>query len=223
MHLILITQGLWWRWKMRLMLFFAPTNTTCILKSMDHMIILTFKCYYWSNTFPKGIAAIDCDCSKAKSIKNFGKAFTILSSVQLSCSVVSDSLQPHGSQQARLLVHHQLPESTQTHLHGVSNAIQQSHPLSCPSPRAFNLSQHQGLFKWVSSSHCWLKNFSYNISPSNEHPGLISFKMDWLDLLAVQGTLKSLLQHHSSKTSILLHSAFFIVNFYIHTWLLEKP
>ena len=65
MHLILITQGLWWRWKMRLMLFFVPTNTTSILKSMDHMIILTFKCYYWSNTFPKGIAAIDCDCSKA--------------------------------------------------------------------------------------------------------------------------------------------------------------
>ena len=66
-------------------------------------------------------------------------------------------------------------------------------------------------------------SFSFKISPSNEHPGLISFRIDWLDLLAVQGTLKSLLQHHSSKTSILLHSAFFIVNFYIHTWLLEKP
>ena len=99
MHLI--TQGLWWRRKMRLMLFFVPTNATSILKRMDHMIILTFKCCYWSNTFPKVIAAIDCDCSKAKSIKNFGKAFTILSSVQLSRSVVSDSLRQHGLQHIR--------------------------------------------------------------------------------------------------------------------------
>ena len=74
-------------------------------------------------------------------------------------------------------------------------------------------SQNQGLFKWVSSSHQVPKywSFSFNISPSNEHPGLISFRMDCLDLLAVQGTLKSLLQHHSSKASILWHSAFFIV------------
>ena len=67
-------------------------------------------------------------------------------------------------------------------------------------------------------------SFSFNISPSNEHSGLISLRMDWLDLLAVQGTLKSLLQHHSSKASILQHSAFFIKsNSHIHTWLLEKP
>ena len=66
-------------------------------------------------------------------------------------------------------------------------------------------------------------SFSFNISPSNEHPELISFRMDWLDLLAVQGTLKSLLQQHSSKASILQHSAFFIVNSHIHTWLLKKP
>ena len=65
--------------------------------------------------------------------------------------------------------------------------------------------------------------FSFSISPSNEHPGLISFRMDSLDLLAVQGTLKSLLWHHSSKASILQHSAFFMVNSHIHTWLLEKP
>ena len=113
-----------------------------------------------------------------------------------------------------LPVHHQHPESTQTHVHCVSDAIQPSHPLSSPSPPAFNLSQHQGLFKWVSSLH-WvakvLECFSFNISPSNEHPGLISFRMDWLDLLAVQGTLKSLLQHHSSKASILQCSVFFTV------------
>ena len=85
--------------------------------------------------------------------------------------------------------------------------------LSSPSPPAFNLSQHQGLFKWVSSSIRWPKywSFSFSISPSNQYSGLISFRMDWLDPLAVQGTLKSLLQHHSSKASILLCSAFFIV------------
>ena len=126
------------------------------------------------------------------------------SSVQFSRSVVSDSWWPHGLQHARLPVHHQLPEFTQTYVHWVGDAIQPSHPLSSPSPPAFNLSQHQGLFTWVSSSHKVAKywSFSFNISPSNEHQGLISPSMDWLDLLAVQGTLKSLLQHHSSKTSI---------------------
>ena len=109
-----------------------------------------------------------------------------------------------------LPVHHQLLKFTQTHVHWVGDAIQPSHPVSSPSPPALNLSQHQGLFKWVSSSHQVANNWSFifNISPSHEHPGLISFRMD---LLAVQGTLKSLLQHHSSKTSILQHSAFFTV------------
>ena len=104
-----------------------------------------------------------------------------------------------------LPVHHQFPEPTQTYVHWVSDAIQPSHPLSTPSPPAFSLSQNQGLFKWVLSSHQVAKywNFSFSISPSNEHPGLISFRMDWLDLLAVQGTLKNLFQHHSSKASIL--------------------
>ena len=110
-----------------------------------------------------------------------------------------------------LPVHHKPPESTQTHAHRVGDAIQPSHPLST-SPPAPNPSQHQGLFQWVNSScevaQYW--SFSFSISPSNEHPGLISFRMDWLDLLAVQGTLKSLLQH-SSKAPILLHSAFFTV------------
>ena len=110
-------------------------------------------------------------------------------------------------------VHHQLLEFTQTHVHWVGDAIQPSHPLSSPSPLAFNLAQHQGLFKWVSSLHQVAKyrSFSFSISPSNEHPRLIPFRMDWLDLLSVQGTLKSLPQHYSSKASILRHSAFFIV------------
>ena len=87
------------------------------------------------------------------------------------------------------------------------------HPLLSPSPPAFNLSQHQGLFQWVGSSLQVAKywSFSFSISPSNEYSWLISFRMDWLDLLAVQVTLKSLLQHHSSKASILWHSAFFMV------------
>ena len=112
-----------------------------------------------------------------------------------------------------LPVHHQLPQSTQTHVHRVSDAIQWSHPLSSPSHPVLNLSQHRGVFQWVSSLHQVAKywSFSFNISPSNEYPGMISFRMDWLDLLAVQGTLKSLLQHHSSKASILRRLALFIV------------
>ena len=112
-----------------------------------------------------------------------------------------------------LPVHPQLLGLAQTQVHWVSDAVQPSHPLSSPSPPSFNLSQQQGLFKWVNSSHQMPKywSFSFSISLSSEHPELISFRMDWLDLLAVQGTLKSLLQHHSSKASILQCSAFFIV------------
>ena len=112
-----------------------------------------------------------------------------------------------------LPVHHQLTEFTQNHVHWVGDAIQPSHPLPSPSPPELSLSEHQGLFKWVSSSHQVAKywSFSFSISPSNKHPGLFSFRMDWLDLLAVQGTLKSLLQHHSSKASSLRRSAFFTV------------
>ena len=125
---------------------------------------------------------------------------------------MSDSLWPHGLQHTSFPVHHQLSELAQTDVHWVSDAIQPSHPLLSPSPPAFNLSQHQGLFKWVSSSHKVAKwSFSFSMSPSNEYLGLISFRIDWLDLLVVPGTLKSLLQHHSSKASILWCSGFFIV------------
>ena len=132
------------------------------------------------------------------------------SSVAQSCPTLCDTM---NRSTPGLTVHHQLPEFTQTHVIRVGDAIQPSHLLSDPSPPALNPSQHQGLFMWVSSSHQWSKywNFSFNISPSNEHPGLISFRMNWLDSLAVQGTLKSLLQHHSSKASIPRPSVFFIV------------
>ena len=112
-----------------------------------------------------------------------------------------------------LPVHHQLPESTQTHVHRVSDAIQPSHPLSSPSPPALNLSHHRVFYNESSLRISWPKywSFSFNVSPSNEYSGLISFRIDWFDLLSVKGTLKSLLQHHGSKASILWHSAFFIV------------
>ena len=112
-----------------------------------------------------------------------------------------------------LPVHHQLPEFTQIHVHQVSDAIQPSHPLSSPSPTD-PIPPSIKVFSDESTLHMrWPKywNFSFSIIPSKEHPGLISFRMDWLVLLAVQGTLKSLHQHHSSKASILRHSAFFTV------------
>ena len=112
-----------------------------------------------------------------------------------------------------LPVHHQLPEFIQTHVHRVGDAIQPSYPLSSTSPPTLNPSQHQRFSNESTLRMRWPKywSFSFSISPSNEHAGLISFRMDWLDLLAVQGTLKSLLKHHSSKASILWHSAFFTV------------
>ena len=112
-----------------------------------------------------------------------------------------------------LPVHHQLPELTQTHVHQVGDAIQPSHPLSSPSPPA-PIRPSIRVFSNESTLRIrWPKywGFSFSISPSNEHPRLISFRMDWLDLLAVQGTLKSLLQYHSLKASILRCSAFFTV------------
>ena len=108
---------------------------------------------------------------------------------------------------------HCLPEFVQTHVHSISDAIQQSHPLSSPSPPAFTLPSIR-VFSNESALHIrWPKywSFSISISPSNEYSGRISFRIDWLDLPAVQRTLKSLLQHHSSKASILQRSAFFTV------------
>ena len=126
------------------------------------------------------------------------------SSVTQSCLTLCN---PMNHSMPGLPVHHHLPEFTQTHVHRVRDAIQPSHPLSSPSPPAPNPSQHHTLcMRW---RKYW--SFSFSIIPSKEHPGLISFRMDWLDLLAFQGTLKSLLQHHSSKASILQLSAFFTV------------
>ena len=138
------------------------------------------------------------------------------SSVAQSCPTLCD---PRNHSTPGLPVHHQLPESIQTHVHQVSDAI---HHLifCCPLFLLPSVFPSIRVFSNESALHIrWPKywSFSFSISPSNEHPGLISFKMDWLDLLAVQGALKSLLQHHSSKASILRHSAFFTVQLYIHT------
>ena len=133
----------------------------------------------------------------------------LFSSVAQSCPTLCD---PMNRSTPGLPVHHPLPEFTQTHVHQVSDAIQPSHPLSSPSPPAPNPSQHQSLFQGVNSSHQVASGVSsFSIISSSEYSGLMSFRMDWLDLLAVQGTLKSLLQHHSSKASILWRSAFFTV------------
>ena len=111
---------------------------------------------------------------------------------------------------------HHLLESAQTHVHWVDDVIQPSHPLSTPSPSAFNLCQPASgpfpmsrLFTDIRQQNYW--SFSFSISPSNVYSGLIPFRMNWLDLLAVQGILKSLLQHYSLKASILWHSVFFMI------------
>ena len=115
---------------------------------------------------------------------------------------------------------HYLLDFTQTRVHRVSDAIQPSHPLSSPSPPALNLSQHQVFSNESVLCIRWPKywGFSFNISLSNEYSGLISFRMDWLDLLVVQGTLESLLQHHSLKALILQHSTFLMVQL-SHTYM----
>ena len=134
----------------------------------------------------------------------------LFSSATQSCPTLCN---PMNCSMPDLPAHHQLLEFTQTHVHWVGDAIQPSHPLSSPllppsifsSIRVFS-NESVLLIRWPKY---W--SFSFSISPSSEHPGLISFRMDWLDLLAVQGTLKSPLQHHCSKASIFQRSAFFTV------------
>ena len=111
--------------------------------------------------------------------------------------------------------HHQLSELAQTHDNWVGDAILPSHPLSSPSPPAFSLSSIRVFSSESALGIRWPRHWSpgFSISPSNDYSGLISFRMDWLDLLAVQGTLKSLYRHHNLEASILWHSAFFMVQF----------
>ena len=137
----------------------------------------------------------------------YGTLSVQFSSVTQSCPTLCDP------STLGLPIHHQLPEFTQTRVHRVSDAIQPSHPLSSllllpPVPPSIRVFSDESALRMRWPKYC---SFSFSIIPSKEHPGLISLRMAWLDLLAVQGTLKSLLQHHSSKPSILQCSAFFTV------------
>ena len=140
---------------------------------------------------------------------------TFLLSVQFnsptqSCPTLCDPMKPSTP---GLPVHHQLPEFNQTHIHRVSDAIQPSHPQSSPLLLPSIFPNIKVFSSELALPIRWPKywSFSFSISLSSEYSGLISFRIDWLDLLAVQGTLKSLLQHHNLKAPILLCSAFFIV------------
>ena len=150
----------------------------------------------------------------------------LLSSVQFSCSVVSDSLRPHELQHARP----PCPSPTPRVYPNSCPSIQWCHPIISSSVVPFSSRLQSfpasGSFQNESVLHIrWPKywSFSFSICPSNEHPGLISFRMDWLDLLAVQGTLKSLLWHHSQKHQFFGAQLSSQSNSHIHTWLLEKP
>ena len=137
----------------------------------------------------------------------------------MSCLTICDAIDcstPHHLLESEDVPHHpvlhHLLEFAQVHIHWIGDAIQLSHPLFSSAASAVNLSQHQGLFQWVSSSHQVTKVLELQLqhqSLHHQHSGLISLKIDWFDLIAVQGTLRSLLQHHSLKASILWHSAFF--------------
>ena len=183
-------------------------------KSEIYAVVSNFKSIE-AKSFPLGTSA------QVAELIALTRAFSQFSLVAQSCLTLCD---PVNCSTPGLPVHHQLLESIQTHIHWVGDAIQPFHPLSSPFclplifPRIRVFSNESVLrIRWPKY---W--SFSFSISPSNEYPGLISFRIDWLDFLAVQGTLKSLLQHHSSKASILWCSAFFMVHSQIHIWLLEK-
>ena len=144
------------------------------------------------------------------------------SSVAKSCLTLCD---PMDCSTPGFLVLHYLPEFAQIHVHWVGDAIQPCHPLLPPSPPSFNLSQHQGLFPWASSSHQVAKVLEFQLQPQSsvEYLGLISFRMDWLDLLAVQGLSRvfsniTVQKHQFFSTQLYLYS-----NSHIYTWPLEKP
>ena len=159
------------------------------------------------------ITFLSCSCRWILTTEPFGKP-TILytwnqydilnqfSSIAQSCPTLWD---PMDCSTPGLPVHHQLPEPPQTHVHPISDAIQPSHILSSPSPPSYQSFPASGSFlmNWFFTSGGQSIGVSASACPSNEYSGLISFRIDWLDLLAVQGTLKSLLQHHSSKASVL--------------------
>ena len=188
MIIILIVWSRWHLWPM-------GTHSNWLLNNFDTTlalsdIFLDFWCVHPGSSFT--FSTLDMEL--AISLKSSDFFFSVqFSSVAQSCPTLCD---PMDCSTPGLPVHGQLLEFTQTHVRWVSDAIQPSHPLSSPSPPALNLSQHRGLLNELALCFKWPKywSFSFNISPSNGYPWLSSFRMDWLDLLAVQGTLKRLLQ-----------------------------
>ena len=167
----------------------------------------------WAGTEPRPLALehrVLATGPSGKFLEFYFKQVYQFSSVTQSCPTLRD---PMDCSTPGLPVHHQLLELAQTHVYRVGDAIQPSHPLLSPSSPAFNLSQHQDLFQWISSLHQVAKVLDFQLQHQSYQwiLGLISFRINWLDLLAVQETFKSLLKYCSSKASILWHSAFFIV------------
>ena len=193
----------------------------CLPDSSVHRVLQTRILEWVAISFHRGSSwdrdqtHVSCTARGFYTIWTTRKALSNLrfSSVAQSCHFCD----PMDCSTSGLPVHHQLLELAQTHV-WVSDAIQPSHPLSGPSPPAFYLSPSIRLFSEESVFHIkWPKywSFSFNVSTSNEYSGLISLRIDWLDLLAVQGTLKILLQHHSSEASIIQFPAFFISHPYM--------
>ena len=131
---------------------------------------------------------------------------TTFSSVTQSCPTLCD---PMDCSMPGFPVHYYFLEFAQTHAHWVGDAIQPSHPLAPPFPPAFSLSQHQGLFQWSALCIGWPKYWSFSVSPSNEYSGSIFLRIDWFGLLAIQGTLLSLFQHHIRKCKFFDAQPFF--------------
>ena len=180
-----------------------------ILHEANKAYVQAFSCAWSSLKDPKrGLSNV---FAVTNSFANFAKVSQFCCCCCCHCCSVAQLCLTHGLQHTRL----PCPSWCLLRLMSVESVMPSKHLVPCcPFLLPSNLSQHQGVFSNESALRIrWPKywSFSFHISPSNEHPGLISFRMDWLDLLAVQGTLKSLLQHHSSKASILQHSAFLIV------------
>ena len=207
-------------WNLRVMMIWLPRSWKRKYASKSNLLKEKYKwffeylalsfslkaCDIWSGVFSLILGFPWRSVGKASAC-NAGSSIQF-SSVAQSCPTFCDPMNPNTP---GLPVHHQLPEFIQTHVHRVSDAIQPSHSLLSPSPPDLNPSQNQGLFQGISSSHQVLKLLEFQLQHQSFQwtSGLISFRMDWLDLLAVQGTLESLLQHHSSKASTFQHSGFF--------------
>ena len=180
-------------------------------EAKEKHFIKHFNCIQWSQEVNKdqdSETAIGFGKKRFRVTVIIGIEKTLKCSVGKSCLTLGDLM---GCSMPCFPVLHCLPKFAQTHVHWVDDVIQSFHPLLPPSPPALNLYKHQGLSNELTPRIRWPKYWSFSISPFNEYSQLISFRMDWFDLPAVQGTLKSLLQYHNSKGSILWHSGFCMV------------